>query len=78
VWSKAELYRLGAEGNDPFASIRQLMMDGVYVHPGETYTFMFNMTAPANVGTYRTEWRMVQEGVMFFGNRFSKQVLVED
>lgn len=32
-----------------------------------TYTFTFRVTAPSVAGTYRFQWRMLQEGVAWFG-----------
>jgi Ig-like domain from next to BRCA1 gene len=35
--------------------------------PGEVVTFSFNVTAPATPGSYTFQWRMVQDGVGWFG-----------
>jgi len=37
------------------------------VPPGSQVTFNFNITAPANVGYYHFQWRMLQENVEWFG-----------
>ncbi|HEY0050077.1 MAG TPA: Calx-beta domain-containing protein [Pyrinomonadaceae bacterium] len=37
------------------------------VAPNETETFVFIVTAPAAPGTYNFQWKMVQEGVQWFG-----------
>lgn len=37
------------------------------VAPGAQTTFLFNITAPAALGTYNLQWRMIQEGVEYFG-----------
>ena len=37
------------------------------VPPGATVTFNFMVTAPAKAGTYNFQWRMVQDGVEWFG-----------
>jgi hypothetical protein len=37
------------------------------VPPGSQVTFNFNVTAPANVGYYHFQWRMLQENVEWFG-----------
>jgi hypothetical protein len=37
------------------------------VLPGETVTFQFDIVAPARPGTHKFRWRMLQEGVEWFG-----------
>lgn len=37
------------------------------VAPGDWYTFHFEAKAPATPGTYNFQWRMVQDGVQWFG-----------
>ena len=36
--------------------------------PGTQWTFSFTVTAPSSPGTYNFQWRMVQEGVTWFGD----------
>jgi|GEM_PF-5789769 len=38
------------------------------VPPGATTTFNFTVVAPSSPGIYRFQWRMVQEGVTWFGD----------
>src|SRR5690606_38527711 len=45
------------------------------VRPGQTYTFNFQMTAPG-AGSFTTDWRMVRDGVAWFGPTLSKIVNV--
>jgi hypothetical protein len=40
---------------------------GTSVAPGASYTFNFNVTAPATPGIHNFQWRMLQEGVEWFG-----------
>jgi hypothetical protein len=35
---------------------------------GQAHTFSFSITAPTTAGTYNFQWRMVQEGVRWFGD----------
>ncbi|MBQ7525374.1 MAG: alpha-galactosidase [Abditibacteriota bacterium] len=73
-WTAAEMYRLGAvDDTDPFAGNRQELPSDVPV--GATVTFTFNMTFPA-AGVYTTDWRMVRDGVAWFGGTASKTVTV--
>lgn len=37
------------------------------VYPGQAYTFSFSITAPASAAVYAWDWRMVHEGVEWFG-----------
>jgi hypothetical protein len=78
VWTRADLYRLGSPGNsDPFfASARVLLASSASVGNGQTYTFTFTMKAPGTAGSYVTDWRMLREGVTWFGATLSKTVTV--
>lgn len=78
LWTESRAIRLGAAGDsDPFTAFNRVSIAGE-VGPGQTYTFSFTMTAPATVGTYTTDWRMVRDGVTWFGATCSKQVEVGD
>ena len=76
VWSEGRSFRLGAVGDsDPLTSFTRVTMGGE-VRPGDTCTFNFTMTAPSTPGIYTTDWRMVRDGVAWFGATLSKQVEV--
>ncbi|UCD29397.1 MAG: immunoglobulin domain-containing protein [Planctomycetota bacterium] len=78
TWTRDEDYKLGAVGNnDPFASTRHLLPQGMSVKPGEQYTYTFQMTAPATAGTYLTDWQMLRELVRWFGDIHGKNVIVQ-
>ncbi|MBW4085757.1 NBR1-Ig-like domain-containing protein [Paenibacillus sp. S150] len=71
--------RLGAVGdNDPFALGRYMLPSGIFVRPGETYTFAFIMTAPVAPGTYVSDWSMLQENVTWFGEVLTHKITVID
>lgn len=75
VWKAARAFRLGAvDDSDPFTSFNRVGISGE-VGPGDTYTFAFAMTPPA-AGTFVTDWRMVRDGVTWFGTTLSKTVVV--
>ncbi|HZF13947.1 MAG TPA: NBR1-Ig-like domain-containing protein [Thermoanaerobaculia bacterium] len=77
TWTAAGGYKLGAVGDhDPFAEPRQLLAAGESVAPGKQRTFAFRMTAPA-AGSYPSTWRMVREGVRFFGDTLARTVKVD-
>ncbi|MBN1491259.1 MAG: immunoglobulin domain-containing protein [Phycisphaerae bacterium] len=74
LWSNARNFRLGAVGDsDPFTAFNRVNISGE-VRPGNTYTFSFTMVAPAAPGSYITDWRMVRDGVAWFGPTLTKQV----
>jgi alkylated DNA repair dioxygenase AlkB len=68
TWTAASQYRLGSQNpqdNTTWGLGRiELPRD---VPPGRTETFTFAVTAPAAIGTYDFQWRMVQELVEWFG-----------
>jgi hypothetical protein len=77
TWTEAAEYRLGAANDqDPFAPNRQLLAPGVAIAPGQQVTFGFALTAPANPGTYHTQWQMLKEGVERFGGIAAQDVAV--
>ncbi|MBP5717980.1 MAG: right-handed parallel beta-helix repeat-containing protein, partial [Abditibacteriota bacterium] len=78
TWSQATEDMLGSLDNyDPF-SLARIGLDTAErrVAPGETYTFTFYMTAPANPGVYTTDWQMIREHVTWFGDIIRKDVTV--
>lgn len=76
VWSIERGFKLGAVGDsDPFTTNTRSPVSGE-VRPGQAFTFTFTLTAPAAAGQYVTDWRMVREGVTWFGPATTRQVRV--
>jgi len=76
LWSNKWGFKLGAVGDsDPFTSQTRHLLSSE-VGPNDTYTFTFNLTAPTTPGTYTTDWRMLREGVTWFGATCSVNVNV--
>jgi len=76
LWNSARSFKLGAVGDsDPFTTTTRQTLSAE-VAPNGTVTFTFNLTAPMTPGTYTTDWRMLREGVTWFGATCSKQVAV--
>lgn len=76
LWQDARSFRLGAVGDsDPFTAFNRVSLSGS-IRPGQEHTFNFTMTAPQAAGTYTTDWRMVRDGVSWFGPTLTKQVVV--
>ena len=69
TWTQANGYKLGAVGDsDPFCAFTRVDLepsDSIAVN--QEKTFSFTMTAPSTPGTYTTDWRMLREGVEWFG-----------
>lgn len=74
VWSDARQFRLGAvDDSDPFTTENRSDITGE-VFPGEGYAFELTLTAPAISGSYVTDWRMVRDGVTWFGPTLSRTI----
>ena len=78
--TEPDLYKLGAvDDEDPLKTgdPRIWMGDGAVVPPGASFTFDVPLVAPAEAGTYVTDWRMVHEWVTWFGETAASTVTVE-
>ena len=71
TWTPGTFHRLGTQNPQDntlwTGSTRVMLPAGTSVAPGASHTFNFNVTAPATPGIYNFQWRMVQEGVEWFG-----------
>jgi hypothetical protein len=70
TWTAAAGYKLGSQNpqdNTTWGTNRILLAPGDSIAPGQTKTFTFNVTAPVTARTYNCQWRMVREGVQWFG-----------
>jgi hypothetical protein len=78
TWSPAAQYRLGTQNpqDNGIWGVQRVELPGP-VAPGETATFTFEVTAPARVGAYNMQFRMVQEFVEWFGE-YSPSISVTD
>ncbi len=67
TWT-TDLYKLGSQNpqdNGTWGTGRVYLSSAVA--PGSNYTFTFTVTAPSTPATYNFQWRMVKEGVEWFG-----------
>ncbi|THC44302.1 NBR1-Ig-like domain-containing protein [Massilia sp. Mn16-1_5] len=64
-WNSWGNYRLGVIGGD-YWGIGRVELPGI-VPPDSSPTFRFQVRAPSTPGTYTFQWRMVQDGVEWFG-----------
>jgi hypothetical protein len=70
TWTAAGAYRLGSQSpqdNFTWGTNRITLSASDNIAPGQCKQFAFNITAPATPGTYNFQWRMVQDGVEWFG-----------
>ncbi|MCH6581858.1 MAG: cellulase family glycosylhydrolase [Proteobacteria bacterium] len=70
TWTRASGYKLGSENpqdTKKWGLNRVYLSDGEEIKPGQTKTFTFDITAPTKPGAHDLQWRMVQDGVEWFG-----------
>jgi hypothetical protein len=69
TWTAATGYKLGAQNPQDNVTWghRVELAAGDAIAPGQTKTFTFNVIAPGTAGTSNFQWRMVREGVAWFG-----------
>ena len=68
TWAAGSVFKLGSQhpqDNTTWGLNRVVVTQPV--PPGGQYTFNFFVTAPSPKGTYNFQWRMVKEGVEWFG-----------
>lgn len=69
TWTANELYRLGAQNPHDNVTWGVSRVDvPASIAPGQEALFAFRVTAPATPGTHNFQWRMLQEGVEWFGD----------
>jgi uncharacterized protein affecting Mg2+/Co2+ transport len=69
TWPAGGEWRLGSQNardNETWGFNRVQMPSAVA--PGGQVTFTFNVTAPSTSGSYNFQWRMVHDGVVWFGD----------
>jgi len=68
TWTAGAGYKLGSQNpqdNTTWGLNRASLPASIA--PGSDATFTFNVVAPSTAGTYNFQWRMIQEGVAYFG-----------
>ena len=78
-WTKVKNYKLGSQNpqdNNLWGLSRVELSDSAAVTTGKNYTFTFNITAPNESGVYNFSWKMLKEGVAWFGGLCHKQIAV--
>jgi len=70
TWTSAANYRLGSQApqdNTTWGTNRFFLPGTASIAPGQALTLTYNVTAPATAGTYAMQFRMMIEGVAWFG-----------
>lgn len=76
-WTRGDQFRLGSDETDALAPNRRIeLTTNTTVAPGQRHTFRFTLTAPQGEGYFPTKWRMVREGVSWFGIGAARRVKV--
>jgi uncharacterized membrane protein len=80
TWTQAGQYKLGSHQDNPIwtGDTRVYLSPNEAVKPGQTKTFTFDITVPTRAGTYSFQWRMVQDGVGWFGDLTSEEKITID
>ncbi|MGH7249621.1 MAG: NBR1-Ig-like domain-containing protein, partial [Minisyncoccia bacterium] len=84
TWTSSYPYRLGTQSPQdtsewaPLSSGYQnrISLPSLSVAPGSQATFSFTATAPTTLNTYAFAWKMVQEGVQWFGTTCTMNITV--
>ena len=68
TWTAGASYKLGSQNpiDNLTWGIGRVATSG-QITLGQEVTFSFNVTAPSSPGTYNFQWRMVRDGVTWFG-----------
>jgi len=77
-WTSAALIRLGSQNprdNWTWGFNRVYLNSTESITTGSSKTFKFTITAPSTPGSYNFQWRMVKEGVKWFGAYSSNKVI---
>lgn len=77
TWTQPN-YKLGSQNpqdNQNWGSSR-VLLPTASVAPNQTAVFNWTPTAPTTPGTYAFDWKMVQEGVQWYGTTCTKSILV--
>ena len=76
TWNNNSDWRLGSQNShDNFTWGLARVQTNTTVYPGQTHQYQFEIIAPSNIGSYNFQWRMVHDGVVWFGNH-SENVVV--
>ena len=78
TWTAANNYSLGSQSpqdNLNWGLGRVNLSSSDSIATGQSKTFSFVVTPPEDPGSYKFQWRMLQEGVTWFGDYSSKKTI---
>lgn len=69
TWTRAAGIKLGSENlqDNMTWGLNRVLLPTEPIAPGQPVTFTFNIKAPNAPGIYNSQWRMLREGVAWFG-----------
>jgi hypothetical protein len=68
IWPAGGVFRLGSQNPQDNTTWGMSRVNAsADVSPGSVCAFVFNVKAPATTGVYNFQWKMVQDGVAWFG-----------
>jgi len=70
TWTISDQYKLGSQSpqDNTIWGITRIDIPNS-VAPNDEVSFTFNITAPSSEGIYSFQWKMLQEGIEWFGNK---------
>jgi hypothetical protein len=76
AWDPAAGYKLGSQNaqDNTTWSFNRAALPGV-IYPGQWGYISFTVRAPPSAGTYNFQWRMLREGVAWFGDYSANQAI---
>ena len=76
TWTSAAGYKLGSQGpkDNTTWGLNRVAVSGS-VAAKAPHTFTFEITAPSTAGSYTFSWKMLKEGVAWFGSRTTSQTI---
>ncbi len=78
TWTKTNLTKLGSfnpQDNTLLCPNRIELNTDESIAPNQTKTFTFVIVAPATAGTFNFQWKMLQDGIGWFGKASTNQVI---
>jgi GH25 family lysozyme M1 (1,4-beta-N-acetylmuramidase) len=80
IWTNtgANPYKLGSQTpqDNTIWGLSRVALPSSPINLSSNVTFSFTGTAPASGGTYTFAWKMLQEGVQWFGDTYTKSITV--
>lgn len=78
IWTKAGGYKLGSQNsqdNTVWGFNRVNLSDTDNISPGQEKTFQFEITAPSIAGYNNFQWKLIKEGLEWFGDLTPNKII---